>query len=246
MITATQIEAWNHRLRPYSAGEILSWSIESFSDQVVFASSFGLEDQIIAQIIHDLQLPIVVVTLDTGRLFEETHQLIQTTRDKFGLEIRHVVPDPEELDKHLREYGPYGLRNSPEARRACCSVRKLLPLRRALQGQRAWITGLRRDQSDSRRTVTAVAWDDALGMVKISPLWDWSSAMLRAFVEDRETPVNSLHERGFASIGCAPCTRAIADHEDERAGRWWWENDRAAECGLHWHEGRVVANPFAV
>jgi len=200
---------------------------------LVFTTSFGLEDQAIGHAILSQRLDVELVTLDTGRLFPETHDVWAETERRYGRRIRAIVPDRRELETLIERQGSDGFRASVDARRACCHVRKVTPLNRALAGADAWITGLRADQSEHRADVAFASVDGARGLIKINPLFDWTRERAADFTREYGVPVNALHERGFLSIGCAPCTRAVAPGEPERAGRWWWESEGKTECGLH-------------
>lgn len=197
------------------------------------ASSMSAEDMVLLDLIHRDRLPIGVFTLDTGRLHQETYALIQRVRARYRMTIEIFVPDTRDLQDFLARHGPDGIYNSIDTRKACCHVRKVEPLSRALKGKNAWITGLRRDQSVTRTEAPEKSWDSDNGLYKYNPLAGWTSDDVWAYIRDRKVPYNPLHDRGFASIGCAPCTRAIEPGEDERAGRWWWENAENRECGLH-------------
>lgn len=206
----------------------------------VFTTSFGLEDQAILDAIATAQLPVRVATLDTGRLFEETHKLHAQSRGRYGLPIQVFFPDAAALQALVEKNGPDGFYDSVENRHACCHVRKVEPLRRALAGAELWITGIRREQSPDRAQLEAVEWDEGHQIVKFHPLLDVSEAELRQYIQDHHVPTNPLHDQGFPSIGCAPCTRAVAPGEPARRGRWWWEDDTQKECGLHLKDGRLV------
>lgn len=201
--------------------------------RAVFTTSLGIEDQVISAAIGLAQLDIEVSTLETGRLFPETLALIDETEERFGIDIRRFHPAKEEVDEYAARYGLNGFYESVEARHACCHVRKLVPLARALEGATVWVTGLRRSQSGNRAATPFVEYDAERGLIKVNPLADWSLEQINAYVEAHAVPTNPLHTRGFPSIGCEPCTRAIKPGEPERAGRWWWENDEKRECGLH-------------
>jgi phosphoadenosine phosphosulfate reductase len=200
---------------------------------IVFTTSFGLEDQTIGHAILSQALNIDIVTLDTGRLFPQTYDVWAQTERRYERHIRAVVPDRSTLEALIERQGSDGFRTSVAARRECCHVRKVEPLNRALAGAPAWITGLRADQSEHRAEIAFAEIDAAYGVIKINPLFDWSRARVADFAREHDVPVNVLHERGFLSIGCAPCTRAVKPGEPERAGRWWWEIDGKTECGLH-------------
>ncbi|WP_117190660.1 phosphoadenylyl-sulfate reductase [Rhizobium terrae] len=211
----------------------------------VFTTSLGIEDQVITAAIGTHRLPVEVSTLETGRLFKETVDLIGETEERYGMEIRRFVPEQDDIDAYAEKYGLNGFYDSVEARHACCHVRKLKPLARALAGAGVWITGLRRGQSGNRATTPFAEYDAERNLIKVNPLADWDIETIRAHVAAEAIPVNPLHARGYPSIGCEPCTRAIKPGEPERAGRWWWENDEKRECGLHVPESAVESVPQA-
>jgi phosphoadenosine phosphosulfate reductase len=201
--------------------------------RIVFTTSFGIEDQAIAHAIFRQDLGIEVVTIDTGRLFPETYELWARTERRYGRRISAVYPDRVSVESLVASQGIDGFYISIAARRACCAIRKVEPLQRALGGAAAWIAGLRADQSDERASIRAAAIDPHHQLIKVNPLFDWTRERVLSFIREYGIPYNILHDRGFASIGCAPCTRAIARGDPERAGRWWWEHERKKECGLH-------------
>jgi phosphoadenosine phosphosulfate reductase len=228
--TAAEIAA---KFAPLTLRERLIAASASVSGRITFATSFGLEDQAIIHAIRADAPAIDIVTIDTGRLFPETYDVWAETETRYGIRIRAVAPDGDRLETFVREYGINGFRASSENRLACCAIRKGEPLRRALAGASAWITGLRAQQSQHRRATPLAEFDEQHGLIKINPLADWSARDVARYVADNRIPYNVLHDRGFPSIGCAPCTRAVRVGEPERAGRWWWEEDRKKECGLH-------------
>ena len=199
----------------------------------VFASSFGAEDMVLFDIIARDFRDIEIVTLDTGRLPPETYDLIQQATTAYRRRVRIYSPQHEAVESFVRVNGVNGFYDSIAQRKGCCEVRKLEPLNRALAGARAWITGLRRDQSVTRQQLSEVTFDEARGLHKFSPLADWTERDVSDYIRARNVPYNALHDRGYPSIGCAPCTRAVAPGEDIRAGRWWWESSLTKECGLH-------------
>ncbi|POR47806.1 phosphoadenylyl-sulfate reductase [Bosea psychrotolerans] len=201
--------------------------------RLVFTTSFGLEDQVLTHFIIDAGLPVEIVTLDTDRLFPEVHALWKETEAHFGVRILPFYPRHDAVEGFVGRHGLDGFYTSREARKACCDIRKVEPLGRALAGADIWITGLRADQSAARGGVRFAEAEAARGLIKLSPLLDWSRDRTLAFAKANGVPLNPLHEKGFVSIGCQPCTRAIRPGEPERAGRWWWEEDAAKECGLH-------------
>lgn len=199
----------------------------------VFTTSLGIEDQVITAAIGTHRLPIEVSTLETGRLFKETVALISETEERYDMTIRRFYPEQDDIDAYAAKYGLNGFYDSIEARHACCHVRKLIPLAKALSQAQVWVTGLRRGQSGNRATTPFAEYDAERGLIKVNPLADWDIDKINAHVAAEHIPVNPLHARGYPSIGCEPCTRAIKPGEPERAGRWWWENDEKRECGLH-------------
>lgn len=201
----------------------------------VFTTSFGLEDQVIAHAIAEAGADIRIATIDTGRLFGETHDVWAETEARYGRRIEAWHPDTAAVEALVAEQGANGFRASVEARHACCHVRKVAPLARILATVDVWVTGLRAGQSAHRRGARFVETDPVHGVVKVNPLLDWDRERLVATVALEGIPYNALHDRGFPSIGCQPCTRAVRLGEDERAGRWWWEADAKRECGLHVH-----------
>jgi phosphoadenosine phosphosulfate reductase len=207
---------------------------------IVFTTSFGLEDQVILHALRQHQIDVEIVTLDTGRLFPETHDVWMESEQRYGIRIRSIYPQHAAVEALVAAQGINGFFHSRDARVACCHVRKVEPLNRALAGAAAWVVGLRADQSSQREATRLVAVDERK-LLKLSPLFDWTREAVQTFVAGNKVPVNPLHAAGFASIGCAPCTRAIAPGEPERAGRWWWEDDNKKECGLHVAPGRPAA-----
>lgn len=210
----------------------LRWIAERFPGRAAFSTSLGQEDQVITDAIFRQALPIRVFTLDTGRLFEETYALLDATRERYGREVEVFFPDTSEVEALVREKGALSFRASVANRKECCDIRKVRPLQRALRGVDVWITGLRREQSANRQAMRIIEWDASYRLLKCNPLIDWSYESVLAYLAAEGVPDNPLHREGFLSIGCAPCTRAIAAGEDPRAGRWWWELSKK-ECGLH-------------
>lgn len=203
-------------------------------DDTVFSTSFSLEDQVITDIIFSNDLPVAVFTLDTGRLFPETYSVWSTTLDRYkGKEITAYYPNDTELKQFVSAYGPNSFYDSVEQRLACCRIRKVDPLQQALQGKKSWITGIRRAHSPNRHDMQAQEWDEHKGLYKYHPLLEWDHDTVETYIKQRALPYNILHDQGFPSIGCMPCTRAVRAGEDMRAGRWWWESNDKKECGLH-------------
>jgi len=206
--------------------------IERTQSPTAFACSFGAEDMVVLDAIAKNARRIEVFTLDTGRLPEETHALLETVRNKYPIAIRTYFPDAIAVQTWVEQNGPNGFYRSVAQRQQCCHIRKVEPLKRALVGKKSWITGLRREQSAARQTLELEAWDEANGLLKINPLLDWTTEDVWAYIRTNDVPYNALHDRAYPSIGCAPCTRAVHPGEDSRAGRWWWESS-SKECGLH-------------
>lgn len=204
-----------------------------YPGKVVFSTSFGIEDQIITEWIGQNHLDIQVFTLDTGRLFKETYSLWSRTLDRLGLPIRSYAPNEELLQEFVSAKGPNAFYESVDNRKQCCHIRKIEPLRRALAGYKIWVTGIRAEQSPNRHDMDFVEYDEVNQIIKVHPLFDWSFDQVKQYVKTEHIPYNSLHDKGFPSIGCQPCTRAVQEGEDFRAGRWWWEDQSKKECGLH-------------
>lgn len=219
-----------------SVEEALRNIAAAYPGQVVFSTSFSWEDQAITHYIFKEQLDIEVFTLDTGRMFPETYSTWSRTLEKYGRPITPYYPAAQPLQDFVAAKGPNSFYESVENRKQCCHIRKVEPLQRALKGKKVWITGIRAAHSPNRLDMQALEWDAGNQVVKYHPLLDWSTETLTRFISDNDIPYNPLHDRGFVSIGCAPCTRAIRPGEDFRAGRWWWEDAGKKECGLHVHE----------
>jgi phosphoadenosine phosphosulfate reductase len=200
---------------------------------LVMASSLGPEDMVLTDLILKQRMPIQIFSLDTGRLNEQTLRMLARVKEQYGIAIQVYFPESADVESLVMAQGINGFYESVEARKACCRVRKVLPLKRALTGRRAWITGLRREQSPTRSDLAIEAWDEDHQLAKWSPLADWTEAEVWAYIKAHKVPYNALHDQGFLSIGCAPCTRAVQEGEDARAGRWWWEHPDSKECGLH-------------
>jgi phosphoadenosine phosphosulfate reductase len=206
--------------------------------RITFSTSLGIEDQAVLYAIATSGAAIDVFTLDTGRHFPETLETLEASEQRYGIRIHVVAPDAREVEELVDRDGIFGFRLAVENRKACCEVRKVRPLKRALVGAAGWVTGLRRDQSAERAAVPFAAWDEEHQLVKLNPVADWTLSQLEAYVSENKVPVNPLHAKGFPSIGCHPCTRAIKPGEEIRAGRWWWENEDGKECGLHNRPGK--------
>lgn len=215
---------------------LLRWAHARFGDELVVACSLGPEDVIILDLLAEVELlgEVRVFTLDTGRLHQETYELMDALRERYGVDFEVYFPDTAAVEQLMRTRGANSFYASIDARRTCCNIRKVEPLRRVLRTAAAWVTGIRAEQSPTRLGAEALELDMANGgLLKLNPLVSWTREQVWERIHERDIPYNVLHDRGFASIGCAPCTRAIAPGEDERAGRWWWERPEQRECGLH-------------
>ena len=233
MNTTQNIDLLNEKWTKLTAEEILKEALELFGDKITFATSMGAEDQVITQMLSKIDKSANVITLDTGRMFPETYDLLHRTINRYGIAIKSYYPDTAQVEEMVNTKGINLFYESIENRKLCCHIRKIVPLQRALNGKDAWITGLRREQSVTRTELKIVGWDSANGLIKINPLLEWHEAQVWDYIKLKDIPYNILHDQGFPSIGCQPCTRAIAKGEDLRAGRWWWENPDSKECGLH-------------
>ncbi len=213
--------------------QALTALVQAFPGQVTFSSSFSFEDQVITHDILSNNLPISIFTLDTGRLFAETYSVWNSTNDRYKTSVKAWYPKHDLLQEFVAAKGPNSFYESVENRKACCYIRKVEPLQRALAGNKVWVTGLRAEHSAARHELQQVEWDETNQVIKYHPLLHWTTEALQAYIKKHNIPYNPLHDRGFVSIGCAPCTRAIKPGEDFRAGRWWWEDADKKECGLH-------------
>ena len=228
----SQVDELNDRLACLSLEEGLGLVARLFPSEVVFSSAFGQEDQVITDAIFKNDIDIEVFTLDTGRLFAETYELIDATRSRYKKPIKTYFPDTAQVQELVTQKGMHSFYESVDNRKECCFIRKVAPLKRALKGQKIWVTGLRAGQSQNRQEMNLVEWDEGNQIIKFNPLLGWSYDEMIAYLKAHRVPFNKLHNQGFVSIGCAPCTRAIEPGEDARAGRWWWETSKK-ECGLH-------------
>lgn len=227
------IDLINKQLAGKTPQEVIAWFLNDFEGKVAFSTSLGAEDQAITKMIADIDKTAHIFTLDTGRLFPETYDLMDRTAKKYDITIRVMFPDAARVEEMVNSKGINLFYDSVENRKLCCHIRKIEPLKRAFKGLDAWICGLRREQSVTRKDMKLVEWDENNGLIKVNPLIDWTEAHLWDYIKENHIPYNPLHDKGFPSIGCQPCTRAIMPGEDVRAGRWWWENPETKECGLH-------------
>ena len=231
----TTVDTLSFKLTPLPVAEALTLLSGLFPAKVTFSTSFGMEDQVITHIICSRNIPIDLFSLDTGRLFPETYSVWTSTNEKYNTRIRPYYPDHLLLEEFVGSKGPNAFYESVENRKGCCFIRKVEPLKRALAGYSVWITGLRAEHSSDRKDLPIVEWDEGNRIIKYHPLLLWTTEEVRQYIFDNDIPYNPLHDRGFISIGCAPCTRAVKVGEDFRAGRWWWEDQDKKECGLHVH-----------
>ena len=214
--------------------DILAWAFERFGDQLAIASSFGIEDVALIDIAVEINPDVRVFTLDTGRLHQATYDVMDRVRNRYDLKLQVMFPQSAAVEAMVQDAGVNLFYDSRENRKRCCGIRKVEPLRRAMAGLSAWVTGLRRDQNVTRAQIPIVEIDAGNGgIAKINPLATWSEAQVWDYVKENRVPYNKLHDSGFPSIGCEPCTRPVAPGEDPRSGRWWWENAETRECGLH-------------
>ena len=227
------INVLEEALETKTAEDIVAFIVDKFGGKVTLASSLGAEDQVLTHMLVNYAKTMDIFVLDTGRLHQETYDVMAKTREKYGVTYRLFFPDSGSVESMVLEKGPNLFYESVENRKECCFVRKVAPLKRALTGYSAWFTGIRRAQSVTRMQTPVVEWDTGHNMVKVNPLVTWSKRDVCDYIKAHDIPYNALHDLGFASIGCAPCTRAVEPGDDERAGRWWWETPEQKECGLH-------------
>lgn len=231
MFTEAQIQ----EIEKASLADALKLVVDQFPEATVLSSSLGQEDQVLTAAIATAQLPVRIFTLDTGRLFYEHYDLLEKTNARYKLNIEVYFPEASDVEAYVKAKGMNGFYESVENRKQCCFIRKVKPLNRALKGAKVWITGLRSEQSDNRKDMKMIEWDEERNLYKFNPLIHWSYEEMINYIKEKNIPYNPLHDKGFISIGCAPCTRAVEPGEDPRAGRWWWEVSHK-ECGLHVHQ----------
>jgi phosphoadenosine phosphosulfate reductase len=234
--TKDNTEQLLHQLGGLDISAAIELLTKQYPDQVTFSSSFSYEDQAITHEILHNQLPVKIFTLDTGRMFPETYSVWSSTNAAYHTHIKAYYPNQDGLQQFVESNGPNSFYESVDHRKSCCFIRKVEPLKRALAGNAIWITGLRSEHSPDRQNLPILEWDEANGLIKYHPLLHWSTQEVKQYIDKNQVPYNPLHDRGFVSIGCAPCTRAIQPGEDFRAGRWWWEAADKKECGLHVHD----------
>jgi len=228
-----KIKTLNEKFAQAGAIELISYFLKEYKGEIALSSSLGLEDQVLTEMVCSIDKDTKIFTLDTGRLFPETYDLIDRTNKKYGIALQVYFPEASQVEEMVNSKGINLFYNSIEDRKACCHVRKIVPLRRAFSGLSVWICGLRRDQSVTRSAMQPIEWDEVNGLIKLNPLIDWSEDQVKTYISEHKIPYNPLHDKGYPSIGCLPCTRAVMPGEDLRAGRWWWESPDTRECGLH-------------
>jgi phosphoadenosine phosphosulfate reductase len=229
-----RIEHCLEKTKGFSAEDIIAFAFKEFGHKIAFATSLGEEDQVVTDMIAKVAPQIEIFSLDTGRLFPETYELIAKTQKRYPtLNYKVFYPDTKAVQDMVKARGINLFYESVENRKLCCHVRKVEPLQRALNDKEAWMTGLRRAQSVTRTDARSFEWDESNELIKVNPLVDWSLLQVRKYIKEHNLDTNPLHQEGFISIGCAPCTRAVQEGEDIRAGRWWWEDPEQKECGLH-------------
>lgn len=230
------VPSWLRTISNHTPEENLQLLANALPNGVTFSTSFSLEDQVITHIIASRHIPIKIFTLDTGRLFSATYQVWTRTLQRYAIDIQTYHPDKKQLEAYTTRFGPDAFYQSVDLRKQCCHIRKVAPLGRALKDKKVWVTGVRQDHSANRAGMQPVEWDEANGLIKYHPLFYWSQQQVAEYINTNRIPYNTLHDAGYVSIGCEPCTRAVLPGEDFRAGRWWWEEDAKKECGLHKHE----------
>ncbi len=229
----TQIKELNAQMERLSAQEMLEYFAREFKGEIALSNSLSLEDQALTDMICKIDPEMRIFTLDTGRVFPEAYDVIERTKQKYNKSIEIFFPNFEAVERMVSENSINLFYQSVEQRKLCCAVRKIEPLRRAFKGLKVWICGLRQEQSITRYGLNPVEWDEGNGLIKVSPLYNWSAKKVREYIDTNEVPYNPLSDKGYLSIGCQPCTRAVQEGEDERSGRWWWEAPESKECGLH-------------
>jgi phosphoadenosine phosphosulfate reductase len=235
-MTSSEITELNKTYSKASPSETMQFCASRYAGATTLSSSLGAEDQLLTHIIATEKIPVSVFTLDTGRLYAETYSLMERTREKYALPITVYFPDALQVETMVNNKGVNLFYESIENRKLCCHVRKMEPLKRALKGMDCWITGLRREQSEFRSEMQLFEWDEAFNILKVNPLINFTEEDVWQFIRKNHVPYNTLHDKNYKSIGCAPCTRAVHDGDDARSGRWWWEDAGHKECGLHERE----------
>jgi len=227
------VTQYRKQLKEASSNEVLAYFAEKYKGKIAFSTSLGAEDQALTDMICKIDPSVMIFTLDTGRLFQETYDLLNITEKKYRIKIHLYFPDATRVEEMVREKGINLFYESVENRKICCQIRKIEPLRRALTGMKIWVSGLRKEQSITRHEFELIEWDESHQIIKLLPLVDWTESQVWEYLKEKKIPYNELHDKGFPSIGCLPCTRAVKPGESLRSGRWWWELPENKECGLH-------------
>ena len=227
------LSSLQNQVASLSIAETLQVLTQAYPEEVTFSTSFSYEDQIITDLIQKAAPQVSIFTLDTGRMFQETYSVWNRTNERYGIRIKPYYPNTEAIEDFVASNGPNAFYESLDLRKGCCFIRKVEPLKRALAPHAVWITGLRAEHSAARQSLAVLEWDEGNKIIKYNPLLHWTFEEVLQYINEQNVPYNSLHDKGFVSIGCAPCTRAIKPGEDFRAGRWWWEDESKKECGLH-------------
>ena len=232
------LEEFKRKIKDLNAQNIIKFSLNYFGEgNIALASSMGAEDQVLTDMILKHNSNALIFTIDTGRLHQETYDVIDRTRKKYGVKIQVLFPETSDIERMVNKHGENLFYKSVDLRRECCNVRKVMPLKRRLSALKAWICGVRRSQSITRNNIMCVEWDYKFKLFKINPIFNWKEEEVREYIRKNNIPCNALHGQGYPSIGCAPCTRAVKPGEDIRSGRWWWESPEYKECGLHINKG---------
>lgn len=233
-----EAEKYNVAFRDKTPEETLEFFLRKYDGRIALSSSLAAEDQVLTDMVLKIKNDARIFTLDTGRLHQETYNAMQATSEKYGMKYEVYFPDADEVEEMIRNHGPNLFYASVENRRRCCHVRKVGPLKRALKTLDVWITGMRASQSVTRADISKIEYDENNKVIKLNPIFDWSAEDVWKYINKNHVPYNELHDKGYPSIGCAPCTRAVEKGEDVRAGRWWWESPEQKECGLHCKDAR--------
>lgn len=231
-----EIDKINQQFRDSNSEDILEFFLDQYKEKVLFSTSLGAEDQVITRMIATNKQGCRIITLDTGRLPQETYDAIHFTNNRYGINIEVSFPENKQVEDMVNKQGVNLFYESTDNRKLCCHIRKIIPLKKAMKGMELWISGLRRSQSITRQNNHLLEWDEQFQILKLNPLINWEEEDVWNYIEKHQVPYNKLHDKGYRSIGCAPCTRPVSKFDDVRAGRWWWEQPEHKECGLHFHK----------
>ncbi len=228
-----EIDKLNQEFSYLTPQDLIQFFLQKYKNRIALASNLGAEDQILTQMVSSLDQTAIIFTLDTHKLFNESYRVIEKTNKKYNIQIKLIAPEQKDIDNAFEGRPFTSIYDSIENRKKCCNARKVIPLKKFLGTVDAWITGLRKEQSVTRTNMQLIEWDEEFNILKINPLINWTEKQVWQYIKDYDVPYNELHDKGYPSIGCQPCTRAVEPGEDVRAGRWWWENPEYRECGLH-------------